>query len=74
MSNMKLGDKLADLYLKCPKWVQFVISWVIIVGVIVGFLWLNDHYLHLPINGNEECSGTFEFSCGDPEDMRGNHN
>ena len=49
--------------------VQFLISWTIIIGLIGAFIWLNDNYLHLPIDGSSECSGMYEHNCGNPDNI-----
>ncbi len=65
----KFGEKVADKFLKSSKTVQFVVSWVIIIGVLILFFWLNGKYFHLGGDGTSECSGTFEYNCGDVEDV-----
>lgn len=64
------GDKITRWYFQLPKWAEFIIAWTVIIGLIFGFLWLNDNYIHLPISGDNECTGTFEYNCGSSEDMR----
>ena len=54
---------------KSSRVIEFFVSWLIIIGVIAVFVWLNDNYLHLPINGSDECSGMYEHHCGDPENI-----
>jgi hypothetical protein len=65
----RFGEKIDNQWDKLPKLVQFIISWVVIIGLILLFLWVDKNYLHLPSSGTEECSGTFEHSCGDIEDV-----
>lgn len=63
-------NNFAQKYLDLPKYVQFIISWIIIIGLVGSFLWVNNNYLHIPLGGDtEECSGTFEFNCGSIEDQ-----
>ena len=52
-----------------PKAIEVLISWAIILGLIAAFIWLNDHYLHLPIGGSYECSGVYEHNCGDADNI-----
>ncbi len=65
----KFGDKLSDKYFNSSKTAQFIISWVIIIAVLILFFWLNDKYFHLGGDDTSECSGTFEYNCGDIEDV-----
>lgn len=66
-------DNLAEKYLKLPGWVNFLVSMSIVIGILAGFIWLNGNYLHLTIGGdNTECSGQFEYNCGDVDDARMN--
>lgn len=67
----QFGNKVNKNFFDLPKYAQYIISWVIIIGLLWSFFWLNSNYLHLPLGGGtEECSGTFETNCGDIEDMQ----
>lgn len=63
------SDRFVDIFYKCPKWLVVIFSWAIMIGLIFGFLWLNDNYLHIPINGDSDCSGRFESSCGSTDEV-----
>lgn len=48
----------------------FLLSMLVSIGLIGAFIWVNDSYLHIPIDGESECSGRFEHNCGNPDNIR----
>lgn len=60
-------ESFSDKFLKLPNYVQVIISWMIIIAFVVLVLWINSNFLHISFSGSDECSGRFEYNCGDIE-------
>ena len=70
--RISILEAISDNFLRLPGYVQVLISWVIIIACIALFIWVNDNYLHIPFSGSDECSGMYEYNCGDIDDARMN--
>lgn len=66
----QISEKFIEQFFKTPKWIVVLFSWIVAIGLIFGFLWINEHFLHIPLGSDSECSGTFESSCGSSENLR----
>jgi hypothetical protein len=61
-------EKISDKFLKLPSYIQVIVSWIVIIAFIALLLWVNNNYLHISFSGSDECSGRFEYNCGDIND------